>query len=128
VEQVPDEFREAMDDDLNVPQALGVLHETVRAGNAALDTEDFAEAALLLGHVIAMASVLGINPLDPAWSAAEHSSVKALSILVDKLLDDRQMARKAGDFATADRIRDELGQAGVTIEDTPSGAHWSFDG
>lgn len=128
VEQVPDEFREAMDDDLNVPQALGVLHETVRAGNAALDTEDFAEAARLLGHVIAMTSVLGINPLDRAWSGAEHSSLKALGVLVEKLLDDRQMARKAGDFVTADRIRDELSQAGVIIEDTPSGAHWSFDG
>ncbi|GGF19002.1 cysteine--tRNA ligase [Subtercola lobariae] len=129
VELVPDEFREAMNDDLSVPQALGVLHETVRAGNAALDSEDFAEAARLLGQVYAMTSVLGINPLDSHWSAGENSSMaSALGSLVERLLEDRETARKARDFATADRIRDELAQVGITIEDTPSGAHWSFDG
>ncbi|MEA9985826.1 MULTISPECIES: cysteine--tRNA ligase [Subtercola] len=129
VELVPDDFREAMDDDLSVPQALGVLHEAVRTGNAALDSEDFAEAARLLGQVIAMTSVLGINPLDPQWASADQSSTgQALSSLVDRLLEDRETARKARDFATADRIRDELGQAGITIEDTSTGAHWSFDG
>ncbi|PPF88548.1 cysteine--tRNA ligase [Subtercola sp. Z020] len=129
VELVPDAFREAMDDDLSVPQALGVLHEAVRDGNTALDAEDFAEAARLLGQVFAMTSVLGINPLDPQWASADSSSTgTALKALVEKLLEDRQIARNARDFATADRIRDELGQAGITIEDTSTGAHWSFDG
>ncbi|RFA07241.1 cysteine--tRNA ligase [Subtercola boreus] len=129
VEVVPPEFRSAMDDDLGVPQALGVLHEAVRDGNTALDAEDFSEAARLLGLVLAMTSILGINPHDPAWASAETSSTgTALKALVERLLDDRQTARKARDFATADRIRDELGQAGITIEDTSTGAHWSFDG
>ena len=118
-----------MNDDLSVPQALGVLHETVRAGNAALDSEDLAEAARLLGQVYAMTSVLGINPLDAHWSSGENSSMAtALGSLVERLLEDRETARKARDFATADRIRDELAQVGITIEDTPTGAHWSFDG
>ena len=129
VEQVPEGFRVAMDDDLGVPQALGVLHEAVRDGNTALDAEDFSEAARLLGQVFAMTSVLGINPLDPQWARAEQTPTGvALATLVEKLLEDRQTARKARDFATADRIRDELGQAGITIEDTSTGAHWSFDG
>ncbi|RFA19326.1 cysteine--tRNA ligase [Subtercola boreus] len=129
VETVPDTFRTAMNDDLSVPQALGVLHEAVRDGNTALDAEDFAEAARLLGQVFAMTSVLGINPIDPQWSTGEQSSTgTALKALVERLLEDRQTARKARDFATADRIRDELGQAGITIEDTSTGAHWSFDG
>ncbi|MEY9952755.1 cysteine--tRNA ligase [Leifsonia sp. EB34] len=128
VEVVPGAFAEAMDDDLAVPQALAVLHDTVRSGNAALDAEDLEAAAAARGHVLAMTEVLGINPLSPHWrtagsSAAEH----ALSTLIGRLLDDRQEARQARDFAAADRIRDELTAAGISIEDTPSGSHWSIE-
>ncbi len=128
VEIVPDEFAEAMDDDLAVPQALGVLHETVRAGNAALDAEDLHAAATARGQVLAMSEVLGINPLSPSWSVAtDEPAMIALTALVERLLDDREIARQSRDYAAADRIRDELVAAGITIEDTPSGAHWSFD-
>jgi cysteinyl-tRNA synthetase len=126
---IPDEFREAMDDDLSVPQAIAVIHETVRAGNAALDDEDLAQAAALLGQVLAMTDVLGINPLAPEWASGEDGSAdRALGTLVERLVSDRETARKNRDFTTADRIRDELGQAGISIEDTPNGAHWSLDG
>ena len=126
---VPEEFREAMDDDLAVPQAIAVIHETVRRGNAALDDEDLAEAASLLGQVFAMTDVLGINPLSPEWATGHDSGAeRALGTLVERLVSDRETARKGRDFATADRIRDELGQAGISIEDTPTGAHWSLDG
>lgn len=126
---IPESFRDAMDDDLSVPQAIAVVHETVRAGNAALDDEDFAEAASLLGQVLAMTDVLGINPLAPEWSGQNLSGAdRALATLVERLVSDRETARKGRDFATADRIRDELGQAGISIEDTPTGAHWSLDG
>jgi len=128
VEIVPDEFAEAMDDDLAVPQALGVLHETVRAGNAALDAEDLHAAAAARGQVLAMSEVLGINPLSPGWSVAtDEPAMIALTALVERLLDDREIARQTRAYAAADRIRDELVAAGITIEDTPSGAHWSFD-
>jgi cysteinyl-tRNA synthetase len=128
VEMVPNAFAEAMDDDLAVPQALGVLHETVRAGNAALDAEDLGAAASARGQVLAMSEVLGINPLSPEWAVAtDEPAMVALSALVERLLDDREIARTSRDYAAADRIRDELVAAGITIEDTPSGAHWSFD-
>ncbi|MCU1421659.1 MAG: cysteine--tRNA ligase, partial [Microbacteriaceae bacterium] len=52
---------------------------------------------------------------------------RALAELVEKLLDDRTAAREARDFASADRIRDELAAAGILIEDTPSGPHWSLE-
>jgi cysteinyl-tRNA synthetase len=52
----------------------------------------------------------------------------ALDALLSRLLADRQAARQARDFAAADRIRSELADAGITIEDTPTGAHWSIDG
>jgi cysteinyl-tRNA synthetase len=128
VEIVPDDFATAMDDDLAVPQALGVLHETVRAGNAALDAEDLHAAAAARGQVLAMSEVLGINPLSPGWAVAtDEPAMVALTALVERLLADRETARHSRDYAAADRIRDELVAAGITIEDTPSGAHWSFD-
>jgi cysteinyl-tRNA synthetase len=128
VEIVPDDFATAMDDDLAVPQALGVLHETVRAGNAALDAEDLHAAAAARGQVLAMSEVLGINPLSPGWAVStDEPAMVALTALVERLLADRETARHSRDYAAADRIRDELVAAGITIEDTPSGAHWSFD-
>jgi cysteinyl-tRNA synthetase len=125
---IPPAFAEAMDDDLAVPQTLGVLHEHVRAGNAALDDEDLASAAAIRGEVIAMTEVLGINPLAPEWRVStDDASGRALSALVERLIEDREQARKSRDWAAADRIRDELTAAGISIEDTPSGSHWSIE-
>ncbi len=127
VELVPDEFAAAMDDDLSVPQAIGVLHETVRAGNTSLDEGDLAGVATARGQVLAMTEVLGINPLSPSWRAsASEPAERALASLVESLIADRNAARAAKDFTTADRIRDELGLAGISIEDGPSGSHWEL--
>ncbi|MDI2098748.1 cysteine--tRNA ligase [Ruicaihuangia caeni] len=126
---VPDEFAAAMDDDLSVPEALAVLHDRVRAGNAALDDEDLVVAAAARGEVIAMTDVLGINPHAPEWQeTAGSDGARALDALVQQLLEDRQRARAAKDFAAADRIRDALAVAGIAIEDTPTGSHWRIDG
>ena len=128
VELVPAEFSEAMDDDLAIPQALAVLHDRVRAGNAALDAEDLGEVVVVQGQVRAMTEVLGINPMAVEWQiAANEQASSALATLVEKLLEDRDAARTARDFSSADRIRDELASAGIQIEDTPTGSHWSLD-
>jgi cysteinyl-tRNA synthetase len=120
----PAAFAEAMDDDLNVPRALAVLHDSVRAGNAELDRGGLADD--LAACVWAMTEVLGINPLAPEWrNAAAVPLERALASLVESLIDDRNAARASKDFATADRIRDELAAAGVTVEDGPAGSHWS---
>ena len=125
-EQVPEAFAAAMDDDLAIPQALAVLHETVRAGNAALDAGDLAAVASARGEVLAMSEVLGINPLSPHWRAgASAPAERALGSLVEALIADRNAARAAKDFSAADRIRDELAAAGISVEDGPTGSHWS---
>jgi cysteinyl-tRNA synthetase len=129
VVQIPQAFAAAMDDDLSIPQALAVLHDTIRQGNSWLDGEDLALAATAQGQVMAMTEVLGINPLSPEWSKTQDTSVHAaLTTLVDQLLDRRQQMRASRDFAGADQIRDDLASAGITIEDTQQGAHWSIDG
>ena len=126
----PAAFDDAMDDDIAVPQALAVLHEHVRAGNAALAAGDVAAAEGEMHAVLAMADVLGINPWAPAWSGdtvGADRSAEVVDALVRVVLDQRQQARARKDFAAADAIRDGLEAIGVRVEDTPTGARWSLD-
>ncbi|MCU1535471.1 MAG: cysteinyl-tRNA synthetase [Glaciihabitans sp.] len=125
---VPEAFAAAMDDDLAIPQALAVLHDSVRSGNAALDDEDLQLAANIRAQVLAMTEVLGINPLSPEWRATKNTAAeRALSALVERLIEDRESARKDRDFAAADRIRNELTAAGISIEDGATDSHWSIE-
>jgi cysteinyl-tRNA synthetase len=125
---VPPAFADALDDDLSVPQALAVLHETVRAGNNALAAGDTAAVATRLAEVRAMLGVLGLDPIAEPW--ADAGSGDDLRTVVDALvgvaLAQRQAARERKDYAAADAIRDGLQEAGVVIEDTPQGPRWEL--
>ena len=124
---LPEAFAAAIDDDLAVPQALAVLHETVRTGNAALDADDALAVGTAYHQVAAMVEVLGIDPRAPHWSGGAHDAAATpLAALVERLVQERADARASRDFATADRVRDDLAAAGITIEDTPSGTRWSI--
>jgi len=127
---VPEAFAAAMDDDLGVPQALAVLHETIRRGNQAVDAGEPGVAGTALGQVRAMIGVLGIDPADPAWGApsADDAATAALDLLVSRLIEERQEARRSRDWAAADRVRDELAAAGIGLTDTSDGTRWSIDG
>jgi len=125
---VPAAFRSAMNDDLNIPAALAVVFDLVRSGNSALDSGDTSTAASQAAEVVAMLDVLGVNPLDAAWATDSSQGDAALDLLMAELLEARAAARANKDFATADLLRERLAAAGITIEDTPSGAHWSFNG
>ena len=123
---LPEEFARAMDDDLGVPQALAVLHDRVRKGNQALDGGDDAGAERALYEVRAMVGVLG---LEGAFSASgTDAEASALDSLVQAMIAQRAQARADKDWAAADRIRDAIAAAGITLEDTPAGTHWSIDG
>jgi cysteinyl-tRNA synthetase len=125
---LPPAFAAALDDDLGTPGALAVVHGAVRDGNTALDAGERETARELAGDVRAMTAVLGLDPLDPHWAAAasDDAATTALAALVDDLLAQRQDARSARDFATADGIRGRLTAAGVTVEDSPDGPTWTL--
>ncbi|SDM06090.1 cysteine--tRNA ligase [Microbacterium azadirachtae] len=127
---LPAPFAAAMDDDLGVPQALAVLHETVRAGNAALDRSDPEAAIEAFADVQAMTRILGIDPLGPEWAddGSDTKTTTALDALVQAMITQRAQARADKDWPAADRIRDAIAAAGITLEDTPDGTHWSIDG
>jgi len=127
-EDLPAEFVAAMDDDLAVPAALAVVHETVRRGNVALAASDQATVATRLQAVRGMLGILGVDPYaEPWWSRRESASPSAAVIdsLVAALLQQREGARARRDFAAADAVRDQLRAAGVEVEDTPSGPRWT---
>ena len=126
---IPGSFAAAMYDDFAVPQALAVVHETVRAGNTALDAGDDQALLRLAGEVFAMLNVLGLNPNDRAWQhggAADEAAEVALDALVGALIEDRRAARAAKDFAAGDAIRDRLQGAGIVLEDGPNETRWSL--
>ncbi|WP_312180646.1 cysteine--tRNA ligase [Arthrobacter sp.] len=123
---LPAAFGAAMDDDLNVPQALAVLHETVRTGNTALAASDLETVRTALSQVRAMTGVLGLDAVQ-AGTAASGPEHQALDSLIQDRLRERSEARGAKDWARADAIRDALAAAGVVVEDTPDGALWSLE-
>ena len=125
--ELPVEFAAAMDDDLAVPQALAVVHDRVRRGNAALDADDPAAAAQARAEVALMMSVLGFAAAEGDAHAGDPAR-RALTTLVDRLIAERRMARESRNFATADRIRDDLAAAGIVLEDSPTATDWSIDG
>src|SRR4051812_15739664 len=102
-------FATAMDDDLGTPAAVAVIHDAVRVGNKQLAEKDEEGLTSTFAHVSRMLDVLGLNPADAAWSGSSTDDVKltaAIDVLVAGLLEQRNEARAAKDFATADAIRD----------------------
>jgi cysteinyl-tRNA synthetase len=124
----PDKFTIAMDDDLNIPAALAVLHESVREGNASLDSQLPHQAARNYAEVLAMVDVLNINPTARFWqgSGSSAAAVSALDGLVRSLIEQRNVARDSKDFKTSDRIRDQLNAVGVVLEDSAGSTNWSL--
>ncbi|HEX2155939.1 MAG TPA: cysteine--tRNA ligase [Actinomycetes bacterium] len=119
-----DRFQAALDDDLNVPAALAVLFDLVAEANpliAKLEHGDTAVAGDLrerFATFLALTGRLGFTPLDDLPDRA------AFRPILELLLDLREQARAARDFAVADAIRDRLAQAGIRVEDRPGGPRW----
>ncbi len=109
-------FREALDDDLNVAAALAALFEFIRKVNPLLDKRTLSRENL--GQIAEVLKQL--NQVLNVISFEEDSLDEACR----RLLERREEARQAKDWATADRLRDELLTRGVRIVDTPAGTRW----
>jgi len=127
---LPPAFVAAMDDDLNTSRALGVIHDAVRDGNAALSTGDSARVETNFLAVRAMLDTLGLDPLTAPWSStAPGTQLRGVvDALVALALEQRASARTRKDWAAADAVRDQLKVAGVVVEDTPNGPRWTIEG
>jgi len=125
----PQAFDDAMDDDISVPQALAVLHETVREGNAALAADDTDAVRAAFDAVLAMVDALGLNPWAEPWasSGGDQREAEIIDALVQVVLQQRTEARARKDFAAADAIRDGLDAIGIKVEDTAGGARWTLN-
>jgi cysteinyl-tRNA synthetase len=121
-----DQFREAMDDDLNTPRAIAAIEMLAKRINTANDEiakdPPLATAELEPGLSYAagvyhkLIGVLGLSLTEPE-PAVDDAALQAL-------VDARTEARKNKDFAAADRIRQQLVDLGITIEDRPQGTIW----
>jgi cysteinyl-tRNA synthetase len=111
-----DAYRRALDDDLNLAEGLGAVFELVREANAALDAGRVGPAATeaLLGLLADVDAHLDVLREDEV----------TLGEAVERLIAEREEARRSRDFATADRIRDELRERGIVLEDSRDGVRW----
>jgi cysteinyl-tRNA synthetase len=111
-------FKAAMDDDFNTPEALAVLFDLANEVNK---TKSSAAAELLKG----LAGLVGLLQRDPDVYLQGHADDRSDEALnVDRLIIQRNEAKQSKNFAEADRIRKQLADAGIVLEDSPQGTTW----
>ena len=109
-------YREALDDDLNLPQGVGLVFDHIREANAALDAGRVGPSnkASLLELIDDLDAHLDVIRVEEPGLAEE----------VERLIAEREEARRARDFDRADRIRDDLRSRGIALEDSRDGVRW----
>ncbi|HEV2034915.1 MAG TPA: cysteine--tRNA ligase [Candidatus Dormibacteraeota bacterium] len=109
-------YREALDDDLNLPQGMGLVFELLREANTALDDDRVGEdgRSELLGLIDEVDAHLDVVRAEELGLAGE----------VERLIAEREAARAGRDFDRADRIREELRMRGIALEDSKEGVRW----
>ncbi len=117
-------FQDAMDEDLNVPAALGSLFTLVGEGNGILDRVGdripSEEARAVLEALSSMDEVLGVMELVDRGRNVDEETRS----WVEERIREREEARERKDFQRADAIRDELAREGIVVEDSPRGTRW----
>jgi cysteinyl-tRNA synthetase len=116
---VPDNFLKALEDDLNTPLAISILHELLGELNRNADPAN-------KGELLAAGKLLGVLQQDPeSWLKGKAQNTSGLAEEdIQRLIEERQAAKASKDFTTADRIRDDLLAQGIVLEDGPGGTSW----
>lgn len=116
-QRFPKDFENAMDDDFNTADAVSEIFEYVRFANSTVNedsSKEYIEA--MLNGIINLCDILGIQINDGKQQADDGE--------IEALIEQRQAARRAKDFKTADEIRDKLISMGITLEDTRQGVRY----
>ena len=135
------DFREALNDDLNTAQALGIIFDMVREANAAADAgdlkqEDASQFLAVLGDFDQIFAVLHDDDAAKSKQAFAEAEKQGLAVAphkasaaiadgeIEALVAQRSEAKRAKDFARADALRAQLAEAGIVLEDTKDGVRW----
>lgn len=116
IKNAKNDFEKAMDDDINISEALAVIFDFIREVNSLIDRKELSknDAKKILGLMKQFDSVLGVM----------NFREEKLDSGIKKLIDEREQARNEKDFEKADRIRGELFKKGILLEDTGEGVRW----
>jgi cysteinyl-tRNA synthetase len=117
----PQALIDALEDDLNTPKALAELFALARALNKANDPQ---EMQALAAQLLAAGELMGLLTDDPeSWFAGDEDGSLAVGE-IETLIKQRNAAKAEKDFEVADSIRDQLKEAGITIQDSREGTTW----
>jgi cysteinyl-tRNA synthetase len=112
-------FSDSLDDDLNTAEALAAVFEYLRDANVAMDAGDFREANAAAARAFLDRFDRVFDVLRPSTQQGSLSDAE-----VEARIAARAQAKKARNFAEADRVRDELLAQGIILEDTKDGIRW----
>ena len=116
IDKLKERFDLSMDDDFNTADAISIIFELVKLSNITISKDSSIEySKYMLETIIGFCDVLGI---------ITDKKEEVLDADVEKLIEERKMAKKAKDFARADAIREELKNMGIALEDTREGVKW----
>lgn len=120
IDECKAKFIAAMDDDLNTAEAIAAVFDLIYAANTSLSNES-KNASSVIEKALAM-----IDELGSVLGLFTKNGEKSIDAEIEAMIEERNAARKAKDWAKADEIRDKLKAMNIELKDTPMGVKWSY--